>query len=228
MNDAFLAALRRQMVHEITLHAEHAAVPFGRHTLSDQVMEAMGKVPRHEFVPLELRTFAYADRPLPIGYDKTISQPFIVALMTDLLDVDGDDTVLEVGTGLGYQAAVLAELVDQVYSIEIIDELASEARKRLTRLGYDNVHTRLGDGCLGWAEQAPFDAIIVTAAPDLIPSALIAQLKPGGRMVIPAGASLESQQLTLVEKDEAGRVRSTELLPVRFSELESATEIYRA
>jgi protein-L-isoaspartate(D-aspartate) O-methyltransferase len=225
MNDAFLAALRRQMVHEITLHAEHAEVPFGRHTLSDQVLEAMGKVPRHEFVPVELRTFAYADRPLPIGYDKTISQPFIVALMTDLLDVDVDDTVLEVGTGLGYQAAVLAELVDQVYSIE---ELGSDAKKRLARLGYDNVHTRVGDGCLGWAEAAPFDAIIVTAAPDLIPSALLGQLKPGGRMVIPAGASLESQQLTLVEKDSDGRVRSTELLPVRFSELESAAEIYRA
>ena len=210
------------------LHAEHAAVPFGRETLSAPVMEAMGKVPRHEFVPVELRSFAYADRPLPIGYDKTISQPFIVALMTDLLELDGDDTVLEVGTGLGYQAAVLAELVNQVYSVEIIEELESEARKRLTRLGYENVHTRVGDGCLGWAEAAPFDAVIVTAAPDLIPPSLIGQLKPGGRMIIPAGASLESQQLTLVEKDAEGRVNSTELLPVRFSELESETQIYRA
>ena len=210
------------------LHAEHAAVPFGRETLSARVMEAMGKVPRHEFVPAELRSFAYADRPLPIGYDKTISQPFIVALMTDLLELDGDDTVLEVGTGLGYQAAVLAELVNQVYTVEIIEELESEARKRLTRLGYENVHTRTGDGCLGWAEAAPFDAVIVTAAPDLIPPSLIGQLKPGGRMIIPAGASLESQQLTLVEKDAEGRVNSTELLPVRFSELESETQIYRA
>ena len=210
------------------LHAEHAAVPFGRETLSARVMEAMGKVPRHEFVPVELRGFAYADRPLPIGYDKTISQPFIVALMTDLLELGGDETVLEVGTGLGYQAAVLAELVTQVYSVEIIEELESEARKRLTRLGYTNVHTRVGDGCLGWAEAAPFDAVIVTAAPDLIPPTLIGQLKPGGRMIIPAGASLESQQLTLVEKDAEGRVNSTELLPVRFSELESATQIYHA
>ena len=186
---------------------------------SKAVLDAMGRVPRHEFVPATLRSVAYADTPLPIGYDKTISQPYIVALMTDLLDLEADDVVLEVGTGLGYQAAVLAEIVKQVYTVEIIEELEGEARRRLNQLGYTNIETKLGDGCLGWPEHAPFDAIVVTAAPDLIPPALIGQLKPGARMVIPAGISLDTQQLMLVEKDGNGRITTKEILPVSFSAL---------
>ena len=219
MNEDLFASPRRQMVQEIALHAAHTGPTTGRPTLDERVMEVMGKVPRHAFVPAPLRSVAYADTPLPIGYEKTISQPYIVALMTDLLDVEADDVVLEIGTGLGYQAAVLAELVTQVYSIEIIEELQLEARKRLKDQGYANVATKLGDGCLGWPEHAPFDAIVVTAAPDLIPPALIGQLKPGARMVIPTGISLDAQQITVVEKDSNGRIETREILPVSFSPL---------
>ena len=219
MTDDLFTRPRRQMVVEIALHATHTGRTTGKATLDERVIEAMGKVSRHAFVPAPLRAVAYADTPLPIGYEKTISQPYIVALMTDLLDVEADDVVLEVGTGLGYQAAVLAELVEQVYSVEIIEELQEDACRRLKDTGYSNVETKLGDGCLGWPEHAPFDAIMVTAAPDLIPSALIGQLKPGARMVIPTGISLEAQQLTLVEKNSDGRVVTTEILPVSFSPL---------
>jgi protein-L-isoaspartate(D-aspartate) O-methyltransferase len=222
MSDELFASPRRQMVQEIALHATYAGPTTGRAALNEQVMEVMGKVPRHAFVPAPLRSVAYADTPLPIGCEKTISQPYIVALMTDLLEVQPDDVVLEIGTGLGYQAAVLAELVKHVYSIEIIEDLADEARKRLKHLGYTNVTTKLGDGCLGWPEHAPFDAIVVTAAPDLIPPALIGQLKPGARIVIPTGISLDAQQLTVVEKDSNGRSATKEILPVSFSPL--ATE----
>jgi len=157
--------------------------------------------------------------PLPIGCDKTISQPFIVALMTDMLEVGEDDIVLEIGTGMGYQAAVLAELARKVYSVEIIEELAHQARLRLGRQHYKNIEFKVGNGYYGWPEHAPFDKIIVTAAPDLIPAALLQQLKPGGRMAIPTGLA-EAQQLVLVEKDSKGAVTTRELLPVRFSQLE--------
>jgi protein-L-isoaspartate(D-aspartate) O-methyltransferase len=184
-------------------------------------MTAMGKVPRHEFVPIELQQYAYANIPLPIGFDKTISQPFIVALMTDLLDIGADDAVLEIGTGLGYQSAILAQLARKVYSIEIIEELGQQALQRLRREGCTNVELKIANGYHGWSEHAPFDKVIVTAAPDLIPPPLIHQLRAGGKMVIPAGLA-DAQQLMLVEKNGNGRVTTKEILPVRFSELEDS------
>jgi len=216
MSDAQFTALRTIMVQEILAHAQLAREQLGKDTLAPSVMDALGRVPRHDFVPLELRQYAYADSPLPIGYGKTISQPFIVALMTDLLEVGRDDKVLEIGSGLGYQAAVLAELARQVFTVEIVDELAREARTRLARLGYKNVEFKLGDGYYGWPEHGPFERIIVTAAPELVPPPLLSQLKAGGRMVIPAGMP-ESQQLTLVVKDASGKLSMREVLPVRFS-----------
>ncbi len=223
MSDELFAASRHQMVREIANYVRHTSAHIDKDELDKRVLEAMGKVPRHEFVPVELQAYAYVDSPLPIGYGKTISQPYMVALMTDLLELEPDHVALEIGTGLGYQAAILAELARQVYSVEIIEELEQDATKRLGRLGYANVETKLGDGSYGWPEHAPFDAIIVTAAPDLVPAALINQLKPGSRMVIPAGASLDSQQLVLVEKDAAGRTTTKDILPVRFSELVTET-----
>ena len=180
------------------------------------MLEAMGIVPRHEFVPEGVQRQAYADRPLPIGYGQTISQPFIVALMTDLLRVGPNDVVLEIGTGSGYQAAVLARLAREVHTIEIIPALADAAAQRLQRLGYVNAATRLGDGYYGWQEAAPFDGIIVTAAASQIPPPLIQQLKPGGRMVIPVGAPFTLQHLVLVEVDGERKVRTRQLLPVQF------------
>jgi protein-L-isoaspartate(D-aspartate) O-methyltransferase len=184
----------------------------------------MAVVPRHEFVPAEVQSFAYLNSTLPIGHGKTISQPFIVALMTDLLQVESDHTVLEIGTGFGYQAAVVAQLARQVYSVEIFDEIAAQAKKRLSRVGYKNIELRTGNGALGWPEHAPYDRIIVTAAPDLIPPALLGQLKAGGRMVIPSGIP-DSQQLLLVEKSRDGRISTREILAVRFSELEEPTGV---
>jgi protein-L-isoaspartate(D-aspartate) O-methyltransferase len=211
--------LRQHMVMEIAAETIYVSARIGKAALGASAMDAVGKVPRHDFVPIELQPYAYANVPLPIGFDKTISQPFIVALMTDLLDLGPEDTVLEIGTGLGYQAAVLAEIARKVYSIEIIEELAREAKLRLARQGYKNIQFKLGNGCYGWPEHAPFDKVIVTAAPDLIPGVLLQQLKPGGRMVIPAGLA-DAQQLLLVQKDRSGAVTSREILPVRFSELE--------
>ncbi len=219
MKEESFSALRQQMLQEVVAHTVYVRDELNKPALDDRVLAVIGKVPRHEFVPIELKSYAYANVPLPIGYGKTISQPFIVALMTDLLDVQPQDTVLEIGTGLGYQAAILAELAAKVYSMEIVDELAALASKRLTRLGYTNVEMCVNDGYHGWAERAPFDKLMVTAAPDLIPPPLINQLKAGGKMVIPAGLS-DSQQLMLVEKDEAGRVSTKEILAVRFTSLE--------
>jgi protein-L-isoaspartate(D-aspartate) O-methyltransferase len=173
-------------------------------------------VPRHELVPSRSRDRAYENRPLPIGYGQTISQPYIVALMTDLLQPAADDVVLEVGTGSGYQAAVLAEIVGRVYSVEIVPELARRGAGDLARLGYRNVEVRNGDGYHGWEEHAPFDAIVVTAAASHIPPPLVQQLAPGGRMVIPVGSPFAVQQLTLVEKTPEGRVETRQLLPVSF------------
>ena len=213
--------LRRHMLAEITASTAHVSSVIGKAALDERVLQAMAKVSRHEFVPIELQPYAYANVPLPIGFDKTISQPFIVALMTDLLELRPEDTVLEIGTGLGYQAAILAELAGRVFSIEVIEELAQHAKRRLRRQGYTNIELRIANGYHGWAEHAPFDKVIVTAAPDLIPPPLLRQLKPGGKMVIPAGLP-ESQQLLLVEKDSSGRTRTKEILPVRFSQLEGA------
>ena len=210
--------LRRMMVDAIVAHARTAGPDTGRPELSRAVLDVMGGVPRHEFVPAELRAFAYFDTPLPIGFGKTISQPYIVALMTDLLDIRPGDRVLDIGTGLGYQAAVLARLASKVYSIEIIEELARSAMRRLSDQGCSNVAVKVGDGSAGWVGHAPFERILVAAAPDLIPTALLAQLAPGGRMVIPAGLD-RAQTLMLVTRNERGALATEEILSVRFSEL---------
>jgi len=221
MNEQQAATLRQHMVLEIAAQTVLAGERIGKYNLDARVMEVMGKVPRHEFVPVEIQPYAYLNRPLPIGFDKTISQPFIVALMTDMLEIRKEDVVLEIGTGLGYQAAVLAELAHKVYSVEIIEALAQQAVKRLARAGYTNVEVRVANGTHGLPEHAPFDKVMVTAAPDLSPPPLINQLKPGGKMMIPAGLS-DDQQLILVEKSANGRLSTREILPVRFSQLEGA------
>jgi len=215
--------MRQQMIAEIVADAVFLTAQLGKSSFASPVIEAMGKIPRHEFVPVELQAYAYINSPLPVGYGKTVSQPFIIALMTDLLEPRPGDVVLEVGAGVGYQAAVLSGLVKQVYSIEIIEELALDTRRRLQRLGYRNIEVGIGNGYYGWAEHAPFDKIIVTAAPDLIPPPLIAQLKPGGKMVIPTGIP-DKQQLVFLEKTEAGKLSTREVLPVRFSELEEGSD----
>ncbi len=215
--------MRQQMIAEIVADAVFLTAQLGKSSFAPKVIEAMGKIPRHEFVPLELQSYAYINSPLPVGYGKTVSQPFIIALMTDLLEPRPGDVVLEVGAGVGYQAAVLSGLVKQVYSIEIIEELALDTRRRLQRLGYRNIEVGVGNGYYGWAEHAPFDKIIVTAAPDLIPPPLIAQLKPGGKMVIPTGIP-DKQQLVFLEKTETGKLSTREVLPVRFSELEEGSD----
>jgi len=210
---------RQQMIAEIVADAVFLTAQLGKSSFAPRVIDAMGRIPRHEFVPLELRAYAYLNSPLPVGYGKTVSQPFIVALMTDLLDPHPGDIILEVGAGVGYQAAILSELVNQVYSIELIEELALDTRHRLQHLGYRNIEIGVGNGYYGWAEHAPFDKIVVTAAPDLIPPPLLAQLKPGGKMVIPTGIP-DKQQLVLVEKSGNGKLTTREVLPVRFSELD--------
>ena len=180
------------------------------------VIESMLTVPREEFVPDNLKKEAYLNHALPVGYGQTISQPYIVALMTELLGVDGDDTVLEIGTGSGYQAAVLAQIVKEVYTIEIIKPLGIKAEKRLKRLGYSNISSKIGDGYFGWEAYAPFDAIIVTAAADHIPPPLIKQLKKGGKMCIPVGQPYFTQVLKLLEKDEQGKIHIYDIIPVIF------------
>jgi protein-L-isoaspartate(D-aspartate) O-methyltransferase len=208
MNAKFFEEQRREMVAAIREIAEHIAAELGKTALDERVLGAMAKVPRHEFVPVEVQSYAYLNRPIPIGFDKTISQPLMVAVMTDLL---------------GYQSAVLAELAGRVYSVEIIDELAQRAVQRLKRQGYTNVGVRVGNGYAGWPKHAPFDKVMVTAAPDLIPPPLINQLKAGGRMVIPVGL-LDAQQLVVVDKDLNGKVTTKEIMPVLFSVLEGSDE----
>ena len=210
---AIHAHRRAEMLKVVQAHATAGYAPTA---ISPDVIAAMGRVERHEFVPMALRAAAYEDRPLPIGYGQTISQPYIVALMTNLLEPTAGDRVLEIGTGSGYQAAVLAELGLEVYSIEIIPELGDEAAARLDRLGYDKVATRVGDGYYGWPERASFDGLVVTAAAGHVPPPLIEQLKPGGRMVIPVGEPFRVQQLVLITKAADGSLRSRQLLPVRF------------
>ena len=212
---------RRGMLETIARIAAQTAQSTGVVTIDSVVMDAMDRVPRHEFVPEELRSSAYANRPLPIGHGQTISQPYIVALMTHLLQVEAGSPVLEVGTGSGYQAAVLAELETQVHTIEIVEPLAETATRRLARLGYGDVRTRLGDGYYGWPEGAPFDAIIVTAAAAHVPPPLIEQLAPDGMLIIPVGEPFSVQLLLLVRKQEAGGVNVRQILPVRFVPLTS-------
>ena len=184
--------------------------------LDKKVMAAMGRVPRHEFMEKSLWRYAYENRPLPIGEGQTISQPYIVALMTDLAEIDKDSIVLEVGTGSGYQAAVLAEIADHVYTIEIIEKLGKRAKQTLRRLGYRNVSLRIGDGYNGWPSRAPFDAILVTAAPEEVPQPLIDQLKPGGKLIIPVGEQSAVQSLKVIEKDVNGEITERDVLPVGF------------
>lgn len=209
-------AQRTALVREIERDVRETRSYTGRARLGEAVIAAMRTVPRHEFVPEPLRAHAYANRPLPIGEGQTISQPYIVALMTDLADVGPESVVLEVGTGSGYQAAVLAEIVRHVYTIEIVERLGRRAAETLARLGYDNVTVRIGDGYRGWPELAPFDAIVVTAAPDAVPPPLIEQLKTGGKLVVPVGPEGRGQSLQVLEKGLDGEITATDVLPVRF------------
>jgi protein-L-isoaspartate(D-aspartate) O-methyltransferase len=215
-SDDGFAAARQKMLAEIEVTVADTHRETGKARLSPSVMDALGTVPRHEFVPDELDAVAYANRPLPVGHGQTISQPYIVALMTDLLEVGVDAVVLEVGTGSGYQAAVLSGLVRQVYTMEIIEPLALEATRRLARLGYGNVQVKFADGYYGWPDQGPFDAIIVTAAINHIPPPLVAQLRPGGRLVVPVGERFAVQHLLLVHKLDDERIQIKQILPVRF------------
>ena len=210
------ARQRARMIEVIQEHAGQGYSPALAPAISPAVIAAMGRVPRHEFVPEALRARAYQDRPLPIGYGQTISQPYIVALMTDLLKPARGQVMLEIGTGSGYQAAVLAELGIEVYTMEIVPQLGEAAARRLERLGYGSVRVKVTDGYHGWPEKAPFDAIVATAAADHVPPPLVAQLKPGGRMVIPVGPPFMVQQLVLVTKAADGTVSTRQLLPVRF------------
>ena len=206
---------RAALVEEVRIWGKRDPPP-GRRSFDEKVLSALNEVRRHEFVPRNARDEAYENHPLPIGHGQTISQPYIVALMTDLVEPKEDDVVLEIGTGSGYQAAVLAKLVKKVYSIEIIEPLAKSVSERLDRLGYGNVETRLGDGYYGWEEHAPFDAIVVTAAASHVPPPLIQQLKPGGRMVIPVGGRFMLQYLLLIEKNNDGEIITRQITAVRF------------
>ncbi len=207
---------RRNMVSEIRLIAAYVGPVAGSSEIDGRVLDVMERLPRHLFVPEDQRRYAYEDRPLPIGHGQTISQPYIVALMSDLLDLDGDETVLEVGTGSGYQAAILGHLAARAYTIEIVPSLAQKAGEVLERLGYDTVSGRQGDGYFGWEEHAPYDAIVVTAVASHVPPPLIRQLKPGGIMVIPVGNPFLTQSLMLVRKGDDGSIKTRHLLPVRF------------
>ena len=213
---ADFSARRQAMIKDIEQTVAETRHYIDREALDPRVMAVMAKVPRHEFVPDSQLDNAYQNRPLPIGFGQTISQPYIVALMTDLIESRAGFKVLEIGTGSAYQAAVLAELVDSVYTIEVVEPLGEQAAERLKRLHYDNVHTRIGDGYYGWPDAAPFDAILVTAAASHVPPPLIEQLKVGGRMVIPVGSRFMAQQLLFVEKDADGSVITKQVLPVRF------------
>jgi len=215
LSQDFVAA-RERMLAEIDATYAETRGETGLAAMSPAVREAMGKVERHRLVPDGQRDLAYRNHPLPIGSGQTISQPYIVALSTDLLNLKGGESVLDVGTGSGYQAAVLAEVVSRVYSIEIIPSLANEARKRLEELGYGNIEVKIGDGYRGWREKAPFDGIVVTAAALHVPAALVEQLKPGGRMVIPVGGTGELQYLKVLEKQANGGFSEKRVLPVRF------------
>lgn len=207
---------RATLVEELERDVRATQSYTGRAALAEAVMEAMARVPRHEFVPAAVRPFSYDNRALPIGEGQTISQPYIVALMTDLADVGPESIVLEIGTGSGYQAAVLAEVVEHVYTIEIVEPLGFTAADTLDRLGYDNVTVRVGDGYQGWPEFAPFDAILVTAAPERIPRPLIDQLAVGGKLVVPVGEQNRSQSLQVLTKEPDGDTNVTDVLPVVF------------
>ncbi len=221
MTEKHLAVLRRHMVEIVDMHFDLAGMEIGKDALDPLLRDAMLRVPRHLFVPQSLAAAAYQDTPLPIGFDKTISQPFIGALMLDLLDVMPGERILEIGTGLGYQAAVLSEMGAEVFSVEVVEEFAEAAEQLLSALGY-RVEIRVGDGSRGWAEHAPYDAILLTAAAAEPPAALLEQLRPGGRMVMPLGGA-DIQQLSVLEKQEDGTLSTREVMPVRFTRLEVAS-----
>ncbi|HZC00930.1 MAG TPA: protein-L-isoaspartate(D-aspartate) O-methyltransferase [Gammaproteobacteria bacterium] len=211
-----IAARCAEMIAQIETEARSTADYTGRSRFDSRVLAAIKRVPRHEFVPASEKDMAYLNIALPIGHGQTISQPYIVALMTDLLALEPDAVVLEIGTGSGYQAAVLAQMVRQVYSVETIPAIAAKAKARFTRLGFTNIEVRVGDGYYGWPEHAPFDGIVVTAAAPQIPPLLVEQLKPGGRLVIPLGRPLDRQDLTLAEKSEDNQLSLRSVLPVAF------------
>ncbi len=219
------AALRGQMIDAIRDYAKLVHETEGVPAVDGPVLEVMARVPRHLFVPTPLRPLAYHNRPLPVGQGQNIAQPYLIARMTSLARVHRGDVVYETGTGAGYHAAVLAEIADRVYSVEVIDRLAIRAARILKDLGYGNVETRIGDGYFGWPEKAPFDVIIVKEAIDQIPPPLLKQLKPGGRLVAPVGPLHDSQYLTLVEKDADGALKFTSVLQVRFSPLQGGQRI---
>jgi protein-L-isoaspartate(D-aspartate) O-methyltransferase len=207
---------RARMVQEIEAEAEYTSRLTGKGSFDARVMAVMNTVARHKFVPSDTESLAYLNQPLNIGFGQTISPPYIVALMTDLLALRKDDIVLEVGTGCGYQTAILSELAKQVYTVEVIGDLSEQARQRLSTMGRKNIEFRVADGYHGWSQHAPFDAIMVTAAADTIPKPLVDQLKPGGRMAIPVGTAYSGQTLTLVQKDKAGSITKKRVLPVAF------------
>jgi protein-L-isoaspartate(D-aspartate) O-methyltransferase len=213
---------RQAMINAIQEDVITTSRYIGKPQFDSRVMDAIAEVPRHEFVPPREKSYAYDNRPLPIGYGQTISQPYIVALMTDLLQVSAGDKVLEIGTGSGYQAAILNELTSQVFTMEIIEPLAKNAIETFKRLHLDYIKVRIGDGYYGWPEYAPFDAIVVTAAADHVPPPLVRQLKNGGRMVIPVGSRFFVQQLILITKSKAGKLTTRQILPVRFVPLTGA------
>lgn len=221
LTEEHLAIFRRHMVETIDVHFDLLDEEIGKPRMGERLRAAMLKVPRHLFAPLQLAAAAYQDAPLPLGFDKTISQPFIAALMMDLLDVREDDTVLEVGSGLGYQAAVLAELARHVWSVEIVEEFAEIAQERFAALGYGNVTLRVGDGTRGWPDAAPFSKILVTAAAPEVPERLLEELSPGGRLVMPLGGP-DAQRISVVTKHEDGSVTTQAIIPARFTALESA------
>ena len=221
MTEQHLAIYRRHMVEIIDMHFDLSSDEIGKDALNPELRRALMDVPRHLFVPQSLMLMAYQDTPLPIGFDKTISQPFIGALMIDLLGVERGTRVLEVGTGFGYQAAVMAEMGAEVFSVEVVEEFAEAAKARFDILGYE-IEVRVGDGTRGWPEHAPFDRILVTAAAEEPPPALIEQLEPGGRLVIPVGGQ-DIQQLSVIDKTGSGEIRTREIMPVRFTELETSS-----
>ena len=220
MTEKHLAVFRRHMVEVVDVHFDMASEEIGRRCMGERLRAAMLKIPRHEFVPQQFIPMAYQDSPLPIGFDKTISQPFIAAMMMDLLDLRENDKVLEVGTGYGYQTAVLAELATRVFSVDVVEEFVEVAQSRMANLGIENVTLRVGDGSRGWSEEAPFDKIIVAAASDKVPQPLLDQLRPGGRLIMPVG-SPDVQQITLIEKQADGELVTRTIMPARFSALET-------
>ncbi len=218
-------AMRIELIRTIARHVRETRKETGIDAIDPRVLEAMAAVPRHEFVPEPLKPFAYIDIPLPVGHGQNISQPFLIALMTHLAQVDKDDIVFETGTGAGYQAAILSRLAKRVYSVEVVEPLAKAAAARLRRLGYDNVEVRHADGYYGWRAHAPYDAILVKEAVHHIPPPLLNQLRPGGRMIVPVGPLDGVQMLTLVEKDETGRLREKPLIEVKFTPLQGGERI---